>query len=188
MKQKGLLFEVGDLTRDKQGTRIAFEIKEKLNIDFGEDIKLISPFSAKVIFMKIDDGIHVNMKNVYTEFEFVCTRCGKKYKKGILPDESERIYFFENQHDIADIFDVYYIDIKNMTIDISEFVRQEIILHFPTILVCSNSCKGLCLSCGVDLNDTSCTCETSKPKQEKPLAILKTLYNAKASGSEKKDR
>lgn len=188
MKQKGLLFEVGDLIREKQGTRISFEIEEKLDLDWGKDIEMISPFSAKILFMKIDGGIHVQIKNMKATFKFVCTKCGKKYKQGIKADEAERVYFFENQKEIADIFDVFYVDMKNMTIDITDFVRQEIILHFPPIPVCSKSCKGLCPLCGADLNDNPCDCKPLKAEQEKPLAILKTLYNAKASSTEKKDR
>lgn len=188
MKQKGLLFEVGDLVRDKQGTRISFDVEEKLDMEFGKDIKMISPFFAKLMFMKIDGGIHVHMKNMKATFEFICAKCGKKFKQNISSEESERVYFFEKQGDIADIFDIYYIDLKNMTIDVKEFVRQEIILHFPPIPVCSKSCKGLCSSCGADLNDKPCNCKPHKVEQEKPLAILKTLYNAKASSTEKKDR
>jgi len=187
MKQNGFLFEVGDLVRAKQGTQIVFEIEELLNSDFGTEIKAISPFLGDVVFMKIDGGIHIQIKNSEIKFEFTCTKCGKKYKEKIFIDSAERVYFLKKQGDIADVFDVYYVDLKNMTIDIFEFIRQEIILHFPTIPVCSSSCKGLCPSCGADLNDSRCSCEELKSEHSKPLAILKTLYNAKASGTEKKD-
>jgi len=187
MKQKGFLFEVGGLVRDKQGTRIVFDIEEDLDIDAWEDSKAVSPFSAEITFMKIDGGIHVYIQNAVNKFEFNCTRCRKNFIKEIFIKDAQRVYFFEKQPEINDIFDVYYVDLKNMTIDIAEFVRQEIILHFPTIPVCSNSCKGLCPSCGADLNDGQCDCKPKRPKQEKPLAILKTLYNAKASSTEKED-
>lgn len=188
MKQKGLLFEASDLVRDKQGARISFEIKEELTIDFGKYVKAISPFSGEIIFTKIREGIQVQMKNVHAKFEFVCTKCSQKFEKDVKSQESKRIYYFEKQLEINDIFDIFYVDIKNMSIDISEAIRQEIILHFPPIPVCSNSCKGLCPTCGADLNDTSCKCVTQESQQEKPLAILKTLYNAKASSTEEKNR
>jgi len=187
MRQDGFVFKSGDLVHEKQGTRIAFEIKERLGFDFGLNIKPVSLFSAEIVFMKIDGGIHAHIKNAHIDFEFTCTKCGKKYTEEVYVDEAERVYFFERRKENGDVFDNYYVDLKNMTIDISEFIRQEIILHFPTIPVCSSSCKGLCPICGADLNDSSCSCGKLESEQTKPLAILKTLYNAKASGTEKKD-
>ncbi|MBA4337126.1 hypothetical protein C0416_05155 [bacterium] len=188
MRQKGFIFEVGDLVHGKQGSKVSFEIEEKLDLDFEKDAKPVSSLSAKVTFMKIDCGIHVGIKDASVKFEFICTKCAKKHNEMISIDEAERVYLLERQQDISDVFDAYYIDMKNMKIDISEFVRQEIILHFPTIPVCSRSCKGLCPSCGADLNDTSCDCGEPKLEQHKPLAILKTLYNVKASSTEEKNR
>jgi uncharacterized protein len=188
MRQNGFVFEVGDLVHGKQGSRVSFELEEKLDLDFEEDVKPVSSFSAKVTFMKIDGGIHAGIKDMRVDFEFACNKCAKRHIEKISVNEAERVYLLEKQHDISDFFDVYYIDMKNMKIDISEFVRQEIILHFPTIPVCSNSCKGLCPSCGADLNDTSCDCRAPEVEQHKPLAILKTLYNVKASSTEEKNR
>jgi len=42
------------------------------------------------------------------------------------------------------------------TVDITEDVRQEIILAYPMIPLCKPDCKGLCRSCGQDLNVKSC--------------------------------
>jgi len=41
-------------------------------------------------------------------------------------------------------------------VDITEDIRQEIILAYPMIPVCQQACKGLCPSCGQNLNVTLC--------------------------------
>jgi uncharacterized metal-binding protein YceD (DUF177 family) len=41
-------------------------------------------------------------------------------------------------------------------VDITEDVRQEIILAYPMIPLCDPACKGLCRSCGANLNRVSC--------------------------------
>ena len=41
-------------------------------------------------------------------------------------------------------------------VDITEDVRQEIILACPMIPVCQPACKGLCPACGQNLNLASC--------------------------------
>ena len=39
-------------------------------------------------------------------------------------------------------------------------IREDIVINFPTRLLCSEACKGLCPSCGADLNNNSCDCST----------------------------
>ena len=41
-------------------------------------------------------------------------------------------------------------------VDITEDVRQEIILAYPMVPVCQPQCKGLCIECGQNLNLGSC--------------------------------
>ena len=44
-------------------------------------------------------------------------------------------------------------------IDIDELVREQILLALPTRLLCREECKGLCPTCGTDLNTQACACE-----------------------------
>ena len=58
-------------------------------------------------------------------------------------------------------------------IDISAVIRETIVLSEPLRTVCSEDCKGLCSSCGANLNTETCGCqhETLDPR----LAALKKL-------------
>lgn len=44
----------------------------------------------------------------------------------------------------------------NEIVDITEDIRQEIILAYPMIPVCRPDCKGLCPVCGQNLNHGAC--------------------------------
>lgn len=44
-------------------------------------------------------------------------------------------------------------------IDLSELVRQLIIVHTPPRSLCRPDCRGLCDQCGADLNEGACGCE-----------------------------
>lgn len=46
---------------------------------------------------------------------------------------------------------------------LDEDLRQFIALEVPGKAVCREECKGLCPSCGRNLNDGSCSCDTSVP-------------------------
>lgn len=41
-------------------------------------------------------------------------------------------------------------------VDLTEDVRQEIILAYPIVPLCRPDCKGLCPSCGANLNQATC--------------------------------
>jgi uncharacterized protein len=43
-------------------------------------------------------------------------------------------------------------------VDITDDLRQEIILSYPMIPVCRQDCKGLCPGCGQNLNMNACRC------------------------------
>lgn len=43
-------------------------------------------------------------------------------------------------------------------LDLSDAIREEVVLVAPTYFLCREDCRGLCPQCGVDLNETDCDC------------------------------
>jgi uncharacterized protein len=58
-------------------------------------------------------------------------------------------------------------------VDLSELVRQLLVLHTPTRSLCRPDCRGICPHCGTNLNVDQCRCETEQvdPRME-PLRQL----------------
>jgi uncharacterized protein len=58
-------------------------------------------------------------------------------------------------------------------LDLSPLIREQVLLALPTRPLCRDHCRGLCGSCGVDLNEESCNCAvvTSDPR----MAVFRTL-------------
>ena len=44
-------------------------------------------------------------------------------------------------------------------VDLTENIREDILLQLPQRTLCSPGCKGLCPACGQDLNVRRCSCE-----------------------------
>ena len=44
-------------------------------------------------------------------------------------------------------------------LDISTDVRDAVMISMPMRMLCDDDCKGLCPSCGVNLNNESCDCK-----------------------------
>lgn len=180
MKKNGLIFEVGDLIQEDQGASTSFDINIKNELELGKEAKGKSQITGEVRFMRLEDGINAEIGNIETDVEFRCVKCTEKFIKKIKIPYAERVFYFNKQGGDIDVFDTFYVDTKNMTIDMSDFIRQEIILHFPLIPVCSKSCKGLCPYCGKNLNEGPCGCKKKKknPEVQKPLSALKKLYKS----------
>ncbi len=73
----------------------------------------------------------------------------------------------------ADTGERYYL---GDTIDLSEEVRQSLILEIPNWPLCSETCKGLCPQCGENLNVTDCGCQIAE-EASSPFAALADLLD-----------
>ena len=58
-------------------------------------------------------------------------------------------------------------------IDFEPILREQLLLSLPMYVVCRDDCRGLCSSCGQDLNERPCSCEPAGIDSR--LAILKDI-------------
>ncbi|MGL4854622.1 MAG: YceD family protein [Lentisphaeria bacterium] len=94
-----------------------------------------------------------------------CNRCLEKY-----PQKIEIIDFCE----YFDEFDDY--------IDLTDVIRESILLAFPTRTLCDDDCAGICLECGANLNKIECGCvieEFELEEEEEEKNIWDCLDNLK---------
>jgi uncharacterized protein len=166
-----LIFPVAELLQKQQGTKEEYEIDADL--EDAEDLKLKKNVKAKVALTELHNDVHVEIKDLDTSVEGNCNKCLKNYSQNIKISLIEREFLFEEPENMEDPDGFCMIDKKEMTVDLTEVLRQEILLHFPLIPVCSKGCKGLCPKCGIDLNKKQCDCKPEDPDDQKPLAILK---------------
>ena len=69
--------------------------------------------------------------------------------------------------------DLGLIGFSGTEIDLRPDIEQEIIMALPQQLLCAENCRGLCPSCGIDLNQDQCRCE--RPVFHAGLAALKNF-------------
>ena len=58
--------------------------------------------------------------------------------------------------------------------DLTDAVRDALLLELPYRFLCSEDCKGLCPNCGVNLNLGTCTCQEGA-KVTNPFSALKAI-------------
>lgn len=55
--------------------------------------------------------------------------------------------------------DVIEVPASSLSIDLTKFVHDSLLLALPFKLLCKEDCKGLCAQCGTNLNEDTCDCE-----------------------------
>ncbi len=103
-----------------------------------EDIHLDQPFTVDAAITKADEELVVSVQ-IRCPARFSCARCLEEFRSDVV---TQTVLSYK----------VRPTDI----VDITEDVRQEIILAYPMIPVCRPDCKGLCSSCGQNLNAAAC--------------------------------
>ncbi len=98
-----------------------------------------------------------------TVVEMECSRCLEQFRQPV----SSKLQFVvqllddNSKHETGDD-DFVVLPKTTQEYDLSMRVREVIILELPLKALCSESCRGLCSMCGVNLNESECDCAPDK--------------------------
>ena len=122
-----------------------------------------SPESAHVVISIIKSGLKILAEgSVRMQVSQSCSRCLKEMSLPVdtaFRDEytsDEEIGKEDEQELTGRELDLGYY--SNDELDISEMIKEQVLLSLPMKPLCSPDCKGLCPRCGKDLNKESCRC------------------------------
>jgi len=85
-----------------------------------------------------------------------CRRCLSDATSQVSAEE--HVIFVDADDEEADNPDVYTLDARADEIDLRPAIREQWLLAVPGFLLCQENCKGLCPTCGADLNAGDCGC------------------------------
>lgn len=89
-------------------------------------------------------------------------------------EDESHVIFAEAGSDEADDPDVQVLDERSLQIDLRPTVREQWLLNVPSYVVCREDCKGLCPTCGKDLNEGPCACPESRDARWDALRRVQT--------------
>jgi uncharacterized protein len=100
--------------------------------------------------------------NVYTVGRFQCDRCVEDFD--LVLENTYRMYYVYSEEESKkyEPDEVMVITPETNEIDISDDVRQMVLLSVPMKLLCYEECLGLCPRCGKNLNFEVCTCKVEE--------------------------
>ena len=95
------------------------------------------------LYVQVVDDILIVRGTVSAEILAECARCTQIFST-MVTDSG----FLRDYSDILEVEEV----------DVTEALREAIILELPHFPLCDEGCKGLCPHCGKDLNEGPCGC------------------------------
>ena len=134
------------------------EYIESLTLDINKDeVVLIN--NGKFIFNKVSSNA---MVKVFLDFtiNLFCDRCLDLYEYFETSNFYASIIFnnMKQKEITKDEDGELLIKTNPEQVDLSEIIRQHIVSIKPMKSLCKQECKGLCIMCGVNLNNSSCAC------------------------------
>lgn len=81
--------------------------------------------------------------------------------------------FFSTTVTVSDFLRAYPAPEGTDSVDVTQDLREEILLHVPGFPICGEACKGMCPQCGANLNHGPCSC--TKGGGPNPFAALDNL-------------
>ncbi len=98
-------------------------------------------------FAQVVDKELLVMGSLTVKVAAACGRCAEKFSTKVT---------------ISDFLRAFESSAEKDEIDLTDDIREEVLLHLPRYPVCEPDCQGLCPQCGHNLNDGACGCEVSR--------------------------
>ena len=125
--------------------------------EYTPQTELVDLPSAELITpVKVQGSLSLTGEHsAYVEGEIVfgikgeCTRCLKETKQ----------YYSAEFAEMVEVDNEVGYSVVNDTVNLAEIVDDLIILNQPITFLCKEDCKGICVGCGVNLNDGECKCK-----------------------------
>ena len=108
------------------------------------------PLHADLLLEALVDGIHVTGA-VSVDLTIECRRCLKEFTQP-LTLELDDVFLYPGEAD--DNGEVYRV--VGEAIDLEPLIRDAVMLTMPLNPLCREECRGLCTTCGADLNEADC--------------------------------
>jgi len=165
-----------EFSRALEAPNKVFDYSCSFPLDFNADAfapNLILGDASVIIkyFVDYDSNLHLD-GSIRVPCKFVCDRCCAVFEKNLFLEYSEIV-----SPNIDEENDLTY---DMPTIMLSEIISSFVFLNFPSKVLCRDDCKGLCYSCGANLNYDDCGCNKQKIGKNNPFADL--LKNSKLGG------
>ncbi len=122
----------------------------------GTGLALASPLVVSGRLSTAGEGKYYWQARLVTVVKADCRRCLAPVD---VPISQSLGLVFVSEEEAAGDEDCYVVPRRAAALDLSEAIREELLLAVPQFVECRDDCRGLCPQCGADLNGGSCGCQ-----------------------------
>ncbi len=127
----------------------------------GDEVAFVEPPTVSFVAQAgASGGIHVRGE-LDAHVRLTCRRCLAEYEEGLVVPLEFRLE--PGLEPGAEDEGVFALQPDGDVVDIGPIVREELLLALPDFPECRAECRGLCPSCGINLNEATCECGSSEP-------------------------
>ncbi len=167
-------FRVSQELRQSVGTEFSMELRERRL--FLDDEAALSDLRGSAHMLRTDRGLLVTV-HARGRVQGTCSRCLTAVRSPIEVDFQEEfipvVDPVSGAHiSAAEAEDSFVID-ADLMLDLGEALRQYTLMSSPSKPLCRPDCAGLCPTCGANLNQDPCSCQSPGDERWRALAALK---------------
>ena len=128
--------------------------------DLSEDNEFSRPIHVLHDFNKVGEEVFIKT-SLITNVKLTCDVCLDDFDYNI--NELVEIILTRDKELVErEEEDVYLLSDATTQVDITESVREALLLALPFKKICRPDCKGLCSTCGTNLNHDQCSCTNER--------------------------
>jgi uncharacterized protein len=101
-----------------------------------------------------------------------CRRCLTPVAVAVADDVAA--IFSDGSTEDADDPDIFPLAGGGKKVDLRPAIREQWVLNVPAFAQCREDCKGICPTCGADLNDGACSCAPTTDSRWNTLRATRT--------------
>ncbi len=139
----------------EEGSSQSFEFEETSVGDL-PGVTLLEPVTGRFVLSNLGIGYQLS-GSFSTKVSQPCVRCLEPVIQDIEFDVNETYLLdAEDNPDQQDVF-----SLESDILDVTDIVRQDLLVEVDEFPLCREDCKGLCPVCGANLNETTCSHQKS---------------------------
>jgi uncharacterized protein len=155
--------------KEMERGRVRFEQRLPVGeIEFEEHLRQQNPLAVEGVAELVDRATgEIRLKGRF-EVQLVadCDRCLEPAQVPV-QGEFDLVYMPESvapQEDDVEVDETglgvgFY---RGAGLDLTEVVREQVLLNLPMQRICDENCRGICPVCGQNRNQTACSCEEKR--------------------------
>jgi len=133
------------------------------------DVEVIAPISVRGRASRAGEGQYYWRVTFETRLRAECRRCLSPVEVPMV--ESVGVVLSTDPH-ASESEGFYLLPPRAQDVDLTEPLREEFLLALPHFVECRPDCKGLCPSCGANLNEGPCGCGRASDSRWDALRAL----------------